>query len=93
MSVGAAGGRAGARVVDVGHQRVGRRADHRLQVDARVRQRRDGQRPLPAEPGRQARAGEPRHWTQKDICGVVCIVRIVVVVLREIQTNEDSLQQ
>lgn len=61
VSVGAAGGRAGARVVDVGDQRVGRGADHRLQVDAGVRQRRDGQRPLPAQPGRQSGAGEPRH--------------------------------
>lgn len=66
MSVRAAGGRAGARVVDVGHQRVGRGADHRLQVDAGVRQRGDGQRPLPAQSGSQPRAGEPRHWTQRD---------------------------
>lgn len=89
VSVGAAGGRAGAGVVDVGHQRVGRRADHRLQVDAGVRQRRDGQRPLPAEPGRQARAGEARHWTQGDSCDLVSIVaiRIITVVLRAIQTN------
>lgn len=88
MSVGAAGGRAGAGVVDVGHQRVGRRADHRLQVDARVRQRRDGQRPLPAEPGRQARTGEPRHWTQSDICDISTIVfSIIVDVLRAIQTS------
>ncbi len=61
VSVGAAGRRAGARVVDVGDQRVGRGADHRLEVDAGVRQRRDGQSPLPAQPGRQSGAGEPRH--------------------------------
>lgn len=59
MPVGAAGGRAGARVVDVGHQGAGRGADHGLQVDAGVGQRGDGQRPLPAEARRQARAGEP----------------------------------
>ena len=61
VSVRAAGRRAGARVVDVGDQRVGRSADHRLQVDAGVGQRRDGQRPLPAQPRRQSGAGEPRH--------------------------------
>lgn len=61
MTVGAAGRGAGARVVDVGHQGVGRGADHGLQVDAGVRQRRDGQSPLPAEPRRQSGAGEPRH--------------------------------
>ena len=37
VSVGAAGGRAGAGVVDVGHQGVGRRTDHGLEVDAGVR--------------------------------------------------------
>lgn len=61
VSIGAAGGRAGARVVDVRHQRVRRGADHRLEVDAGVGQRRDGQSPLPAQPGRQSGAGEPRH--------------------------------
>ena len=64
MSVGTAGGRAGARVVDVRHQRVGRSTDHRLEVDAGVGQRGDGQRPLPAEPGRQSGAGEPGHCGQ-----------------------------
>lgn len=64
VSVGAAGGGAGPRVVDVGDQRTGRGADHRLQVDASVRQRRDGQRSLPAQPGRQPGAGKTRHCGQ-----------------------------
>lgn len=58
VPIRAAGGRAGARVVDVGHQGVGRGPDHGLQVDAGVGERRDGQRSLPAQARRQARAGE-----------------------------------
>lgn len=65
VSVRAAGGRAGARVVDVGHERVGRRADHRLEVDASVGQRRDRQRSLPAESWRQPGTGETRHCGRK----------------------------
>ena len=61
VTVGAACGGAGARVVDVGDQGVGRGADHGLQVDAGVRQRGDGQSPLPAQPGGQPGAGEPGH--------------------------------
>lgn len=64
MSIGAAGGGTGPRVVDVGDERTGRGADHRLQVDASVRQRRDGQRSLPAQPGRQPGTGKPRHCEQ-----------------------------
>lgn len=50
VTVGAAGGGAGARVVQHGDERVGRVADHRLQVEAVLRERRDGQRALPAGP-------------------------------------------
>lgn len=65
VSVRAAGGRAGSGVVDVRHQGVGRGPDHGLEVDAGVRQGRDGQRPLPAESGRQSGAGEPGHCGHK----------------------------
>lgn len=58
MPVGSAGGGAGARVVEHGDQRVGRVPDPGLQVEAVVGERRDGQRALPAGPGRQPRAGE-----------------------------------
>lgn len=69
VSVRAAGGRAGAGVVDVCDQRVGRGSDHGLQVDAGVGQRRDGQSPLPAQPGGQPRAGEPRYCTKRSSKG------------------------
>ena len=61
VPVGAAGSRAASRVVDVGHQRVGRGPDHALQVEAGVRERGDGQRPLAAQAGRHPGAGETRH--------------------------------
>lgn len=61
VSVGAAGGRAGAGVVEDGDQRVGGGADHGLQVEAVVRQRGNGQGPLPG-PLRQPRTGETRAW-------------------------------
>lgn len=50
MTVGAAGGGAGARVVQHGDERVGRVANHRLQVKAVLGEGRDGQRALPAGP-------------------------------------------
>lgn len=50
MTVGAAGGGAGARVVEHGDEGVGRVADHGLQVKAVLREGRDGQGPLPAGP-------------------------------------------
>ena len=61
VSIGAAGGGAAAGVVDVGHQGVGRGADHGLQVDAGVGEGRDGQRPLTTQPGGEPGAGEPGH--------------------------------
>lgn len=60
VTVGAAGGRAGAGVVEHGDEGVGRVADHGLQVEAVLRQRRDGQRALPAGPRWQPRARETR---------------------------------
>lgn len=61
VAVRAAGSRAGTGVIDVGHQRVGRGADHGLQVDAGIRDWRDGQRSLPANPRRQSGTGETGH--------------------------------
>lgn len=67
VAVRAAGSRAGAGIIDVGHQRVGRGADHGLQVDAGIRDRRDGQRSLPAHPRRQSGTGETGHWREKTL--------------------------
>lgn len=50
MTVGAAGGRAGARVVEYVDEGVGRVANHGLQVEAVLGQGGDGQRALPAGP-------------------------------------------
>lgn len=60
MTVGAAGGGAGARVVEHGDERVGRVADHGLQVEAVLGEGRDGQGALSAGPRRQPRARETR---------------------------------
>lgn len=60
MAVGAAGGGAGAGVVEHGDEGVGRVADHRLQVEAVLGEGRDGQRALPAGPRWQPRAREAR---------------------------------
>ncbi len=60
VAVGAAGGGAGARVVQHGDERVGRVADHRLQVKAMLGEGWYGQRPLPAGPRRQPWARETR---------------------------------
>lgn len=46
--------------VDKGHQGVGGCADYSLQVDAGIRQRRDGQSSLFAQLQHGARRGEPR---------------------------------
>ncbi len=67
VAVRAAGSRAGAGVIDVGHQRVGRGADHGLQVDAGIRDWRDGQRSLPAHPRRQSGTGETGHCREKTL--------------------------
>lgn len=61
MSVGAAGGGAGAGVVEDGDQGVGGGADHGLQVEAGVRERGDGQGTLPGPLG-DPRTGETRAW-------------------------------
>ena len=66
VPVRAAGVGAGAGVIDVGHQRVGRGTDHGLQVDAGVRHGRDRECPLPTQPGRQSGAGETGHWVGKE---------------------------
>lgn len=58
MTVGAAGGGAGAGVVEHGDERVGRVADHGLQVKAVLGEGRDGQGALPAGPRWKPRAGE-----------------------------------
>lgn len=71
MAVRAAGSRAGAGVIDVGHQRVGRGADHGLQVDAGIRDRRDGQRSFPAHPRRQSGTGETGHWREKTLFSIL----------------------
>lgn len=65
MTVGAAGGGAGAGVVEHGDERVGRVADHGLQVKAVLGERRDGQGALPAGPRRQPRAREARAWRRR----------------------------
>lgn len=60
MTVGAASRRAGARVVEHGDEGVGRVADHSLQVEAVLREGRDGQGALPAGSRWQPRAWEAR---------------------------------
>lgn len=50
MTVGAAGGRAGAGVVQHGDQGVGRVSNHVLKVKAVLGEGRDGERALPAGP-------------------------------------------
>jgi len=51
VTIGAAGGGAGARVVQQRvDEGVGRVADHGLKVEAVLRERRDGQGALPAGP-------------------------------------------
>lgn len=71
MTVGAAGGGAGAGVVEHGDEGVGRVADHRLQVEAVLGEGRDGQRALPAGPrwkprAREARACETRREEEEE---------------------------
>lgn len=51
VTVRAAGGGAGARVVQHRDKGVGRVSDHGLQVEAVLRERGNRQRPLPAGPG------------------------------------------
>lgn len=60
VTVGAAGGRAGAGIVEHGDEGVGRVADHGLQVEAVLGERRDGQRAFPAGSRRKPRARETR---------------------------------
>lgn len=62
MAVGAAGGGGGARVVEDVNERVGRVADHGLQVEAVLGEGGDGQRALPAGPRRQPGPGEAGAW-------------------------------
>lgn len=62
VAVGAAGGGAGARVVEYVDEGVGRVADHGLQVEAVLGERGDGQRALPAGPRGQPGAGEAGAW-------------------------------
>lgn len=58
VAVGAAGGRAGAGAAEDADQRAGRGADHGLQVEAVVRQGRQGQGPLAAGAGSDSGTGE-----------------------------------
>ena len=67
MTVGAAGGRAGAGVVEHGDERVGGVADPRLQVEAVLREGGDGQGALPVRPRWQPRARESRICREEEI--------------------------
>lgn len=60
VAVGAAGGGAGAGVVEHGDEGVGRGANHGLQVEAVLGEGGDGEGALPAGPRGQPRTGETR---------------------------------
>lgn len=72
VSVGAAGGWAGAGVVKHGDEGVGRVADHGLQVKAVLGERRDGQGPLPARTRRQPRTRETRACEKEECETLKC---------------------
>lgn len=73
VSVRAAGRWAGARVVDVGNQRVWWGAYHRLKVDTCVWQWRNWQSPFPAQSGCHSGAGEAWHCRtdNKEVFGYI----------------------